>query len=258
MGLRGDAVAMLAAPFLDERLLVGDRPLLPVGAAAGVTNRRVTTMPRAVVPSVSAHLQRVQSIHAQDLADGFGRVEWPHALARNYPNASREWIWQYVFPQEHRWVNARTGDQGRNFLSLNSVAIRFTRMGSHCDENGLDSNRSLDPIRWLVHDNSVLLRPSADMARSEPGLHINANRRNSRRIATPTRERACTGLVADLARFYYATMHIHLGADLYRRLLRWDSVLFQHTWRSLIDARVGAPDAWLPQPIIIVKAGVKR
>ena len=47
---------------------------------------------------------------------GYGRVELPHALARKYPNANREWRWQFLFPQERRWVNARTGEQGRHHV----------------------------------------------------------------------------------------------------------------------------------------------
>lgn len=37
----------------------------------------------------------------------------PSALERKYPNASRAWIWQWAFPQERRWKNAKTGEQGR-------------------------------------------------------------------------------------------------------------------------------------------------
>jgi site-specific recombinase XerD len=29
---------------------------------------------------------------------------------------NREWRWQFVFPQEHRWVNAKTGEQGRHHV----------------------------------------------------------------------------------------------------------------------------------------------
>ena len=32
------------------------------------------------------------------MAEGFGAVYLPYALARKYPNAAREWQWQYVFP----------------------------------------------------------------------------------------------------------------------------------------------------------------
>ena len=60
------------------------------------------------------------------MADAYGRVELPHALARKYPNANREWGWQFVFPQEHRWVNARTGEQGGHHVheSLVQKAVK--------------------------------------------------------------------------------------------------------------------------------------
>lgn len=70
-------------------------------------------VPRAVIRSLQEHLRRVEAIDQQDLADGYGRIELPHARARKYPNANREWGWQFVFPQERRWRNSRTGEQGR-------------------------------------------------------------------------------------------------------------------------------------------------
>ncbi len=62
------------------------------------------------------HLERVKAIHQQNVADGYGRVELPHALARKYPSANREWCWQFVFPQERRWRNFKTGEQGRHHI----------------------------------------------------------------------------------------------------------------------------------------------
>ncbi len=83
-------------------------------------------LPQAVIAPLRRHLERVRAVHAQDLADGYGRVELPHALARKYPNANREWGWQFVFPQENRWVNPRTGEQGRHHVheSLVQKAIK--------------------------------------------------------------------------------------------------------------------------------------
>ena len=72
-------------------------------------------LPKAVLHPLRRHLQHVQSIHQQDLADGYGRVELPRAN-RKYPHANREWGWQFVFPQERRWVNSRTGEQGRHHV----------------------------------------------------------------------------------------------------------------------------------------------
>jgi hypothetical protein len=43
------------------------------------------------------------------MAEGYGRVDLPYALARKLPNANREWCWQFVFPQDRRWRNAETG-----------------------------------------------------------------------------------------------------------------------------------------------------
>jgi len=40
----------------------------------------------------------------------------PDAVDRKYPNAPREWRWQWVFPQENRWKNERTGEEGRHHV----------------------------------------------------------------------------------------------------------------------------------------------
>ncbi len=55
-------------------------------------------------------------IHRRDLADGWGRVSLPTALDRKYPNASAEWPCQWVFPQQKRWRNRKTGEEGRHHL----------------------------------------------------------------------------------------------------------------------------------------------
>jgi len=59
---------------------------------------RVTILPDSIIPALRNQIQTVQRIHQTDLADGFGEVYLPHALAAKYPNASRELIWQYLFP----------------------------------------------------------------------------------------------------------------------------------------------------------------
>ena len=73
-------------------------------------------VPEVVKPSLEAHLARVKTIHERDLAAGYGRVQMPYALDRKYPNAPTEWGWQFLFPQEKRWVNPRTGEQGRHHV----------------------------------------------------------------------------------------------------------------------------------------------
>jgi integron integrase len=70
---------------------------------------RVTVLPRGLRRPLYTHLKDVAITHQQDLADGFGAVWLPFALARKYPAAPREWTWQYVFPADRRSVDPRGG-----------------------------------------------------------------------------------------------------------------------------------------------------
>ena len=72
------------------------------------------------------HLKKVKAIREKDSADGRGRVQMPTALDRKYPNAPAEWRWQWVFPQENRWINPQTKQQGRHHTdeSLIQKAVR--------------------------------------------------------------------------------------------------------------------------------------
>ena len=59
---------------------------------------RVTMLPESMIEPLRAHLGRVRTLHLRDLDSGHGEVSMPNALARKYPNAGREWAWQFVFP----------------------------------------------------------------------------------------------------------------------------------------------------------------
>ncbi|MBA3513152.1 MAG: integron integrase [Pyrinomonadaceae bacterium] len=63
---------------------------------------RVTVLPDTLVQPLQGQLVRVRSHHTQDLKEGYGAVNLPTALARKYPNAAREWAWQFVFPAAKR------------------------------------------------------------------------------------------------------------------------------------------------------------
>ncbi len=77
---------------------------------------RITMLPGSLKVPLQEHLKKVKNIHDGDLADGWGRVLLPDALGRKYPNAAKEWRWQWVFPQEKRWKNTRTGEEGRHHV----------------------------------------------------------------------------------------------------------------------------------------------
>ncbi len=87
---------------------------------------RITMLPESLKTPLQDHLKEVKAIHQQDLAEGWGRVLLPNALDRKYPNAPQEWRWQWVFPQDHRWINTKTKEQGRHHIdeSLVQKAVR--------------------------------------------------------------------------------------------------------------------------------------
>jgi integron integrase len=70
---------------------------------------RVTMLPQQVKAPLQRHLHDVQQLHGQDVQAGAGHVYLPYALERKYPNASREWVWQYVFPAAQPSRDPRTG-----------------------------------------------------------------------------------------------------------------------------------------------------
>jgi integron integrase len=77
---------------------------------------RVTVLPAVAKPPLAQHLELVRRQHASDLSRGDGWVELPWALARKYPNAGREWPWQWVFPATRLYVDRVTSQRRRHHL----------------------------------------------------------------------------------------------------------------------------------------------
>ena len=87
---------------------------------------RMTMLPRTVKADLAKHIERVRALHQRDLRQGAGWVELPWALARKYPNAGREWAWQWVFPATRFYVDLATGQRRRHHLH-ESVVQRAVR-----------------------------------------------------------------------------------------------------------------------------------
>jgi integron integrase len=98
---------------------------------------RVTVLPKKYEPQLKEHLEAIKAQHDKDLAQGFGEVYlWP-SLARKYPNAAKEWSWQYVFPSERFSADPRSNKIRRHHLHENmlqdavkdaSVKARLTKL----------------------------------------------------------------------------------------------------------------------------------
>lgn len=70
---------------------------------------RTTLLPEVIIPALKEHLRNVKRQHNQDLNEGYGEVYLPYALSLKYPNAGREWRWQYVFPAKKLSIDPRSG-----------------------------------------------------------------------------------------------------------------------------------------------------
>jgi len=88
---------------------------ITVRQGKGGKDRR-TMLPAMTVDALQNQLAEARRVHERDLAAGHGAVWLPHALARKYPNAAREWAWQYVFPASSRSTDPRSGIERRHHL----------------------------------------------------------------------------------------------------------------------------------------------
>ncbi|MCS6804707.1 MAG: integron integrase [Acidobacteriota bacterium] len=105
---------------------------------------RVTMLPQSLKTPLQNHLRKVKAVHEKDVRDGWGRVQMPDALDRKYPNAPADWCWQWVFPQENRWRNQRTGEQGRHHVDESILQKAFKQA---VDRAGLTKRATCHTLR---------------------------------------------------------------------------------------------------------------
>jgi integron integrase len=75
---------------------------------------RRTMLPRSLVEPLQREIERARLLHRRDLDEGFGATRLPHALARKYPGAAREFGWQFVFPSLQRSIDPLDGAERRH------------------------------------------------------------------------------------------------------------------------------------------------
>ena len=122
-GIAGLAVTLLYGTGMRVleclRLRVKDvdfgRNIITIYEPKGNRDRR-TMLPEVTREPLRRHLESVQALHLQDLAEGFGAVWLPAALARKYRRAPWQWAWQYVFPAAKRSLDPRDGVERRHHL----------------------------------------------------------------------------------------------------------------------------------------------
>lgn len=105
---------------------------------------RRTMLPRSLVESLQRDVERARRLHRADLEEGLGAVWLPHALARKYPSAPREFGWQYVFAANHRSIDPRDGIERRHHLD---DGILSRALKAACREAGIDKPVSAHTLR---------------------------------------------------------------------------------------------------------------
>jgi integron integrase len=113
--LYGSGLRLLEALRLRVKDLDLDRREITVRRGKGQKDRR-TVLPDTLVERLRSHLLTVKAQHDRDLGQGAGAVVLPDALDRKYPNAPREWIWQWVFPATRTYTDPASHEIRRHHL----------------------------------------------------------------------------------------------------------------------------------------------
>lgn len=98
---------------------------------------RITMIPESRIDQLTHQIRKVKNLHAMDLEKGFGETILPKALARKYPEASKQLRWQYLFPSKKRSFDSRTKVHFRYHISQRNIrrAVRRALKEHHIQKH---------------------------------------------------------------------------------------------------------------------------
>jgi site-specific recombinase XerD len=82
---------------------------------------RQTVLPESLKDDLREHLNGVRELYEKDREDHIAGVYLPNALDRKYPNAGKEWIWQWVFPSKSLSIDPRARKIRRHHVHHNTL-----------------------------------------------------------------------------------------------------------------------------------------
>ncbi len=118
--LYGSGLRVIEALRLRVKDIDFERKTVTVRCGKG-NKDRTTVLSNAITPPLKEHLSYVRALHDKDIRQGYGSAWMPPSLQRAMPNASREWIWQYVFPSSSLSIDPRSGITRRHHIHIESI-----------------------------------------------------------------------------------------------------------------------------------------
>jgi integron integrase len=99
---------------------------------------RTTLLPASLHQPLQNQLVKTKFIHEEDLRRGFGEIWMPYALAKKYPNAAKEWKWQYVFPSAKLSPTRDDGVVRRHYTAESTIqkAVRDAMKTAEINKHG--------------------------------------------------------------------------------------------------------------------------
>jgi integron integrase len=113
--LYGSGLRLMEALRLRVKDVVIERGELIVRDAKGGRDR-VTVLPTSIMGPLRVHFAKLHLRFEQERRSGEPGASLPTALARKFPNSSRQWGWQYVFPANSLCQDVYTGEAVRHHM----------------------------------------------------------------------------------------------------------------------------------------------
>jgi len=105
---------------------------------------RKTILPNQIKPPLITHLNHVRKQHEDDIQTGLGDTKLPYAIGRKYPNASKEWKWQFAFPSVKLSIDIEDGHVRRFYMSEKTLQ---RVMKKAMDKSGIAKHASVHTLR---------------------------------------------------------------------------------------------------------------
>ncbi len=122
--LYGSGMRLMECLQLRVKDLDLDRGEIAVRRGKGAKDR-ITLIPDRLKEPLVSHLRTVYRQYKQDLVRREAEVELPTNLAKKYPNAGKEWAWQWVFPATRKYIDTLSGSRRRHHLHPSKIQREF-------------------------------------------------------------------------------------------------------------------------------------